>query len=52
MNYNNRQLTHRLEETSEGFYRVVFSTGGRKSYCHEPWNEFRVIDELKYVLSK
>jgi len=51
LNDNNRKLVNRLEETSEGFYGAVFSSGGRKSFWPDSWDEFRVIDELKYVLS-
>ena len=51
LNDNNRQLTNRLEETAEGFYGAVFSTGERKSFWPDSWDEFRVIDELKYVMN-
>lgn len=51
MNDNNRKLVNRLEETSEGFYGAVFSSGGRKSFWPDSWDEFKVIDELKYVMS-
>ncbi len=41
----------RLVDTSEGFYGAVFSSGGRKSFRPDSWDEFKIMDELKYVLN-
>ncbi|MCB9313908.1 MAG: EndoU domain-containing protein [Lewinellaceae bacterium] len=51
LNDDARKLVDRISETSEGFYGAVFSSGGRKSFWPDSWDEFRVMDELKYVMN-
>ena len=45
-----RQIRKITNLTEEGFYEVEFTTGGKKSFWPNEWDEFKVLDEIKYVL--
>lgn len=51
LNDNIRRLIDRKSETANGYYGAVFSTGSKKSFWPDTWDEFDVVDDIKYVLN-